>query len=90
MDKNIKKQLHKINTQKKIAIIVLTIGIIVMFFAPYLFTTFFYINFKDTGQIGDTIGGILSPLVNLIGAVLVYLSFQQQIISNNIQLDLNY
>lgn len=88
MDKDIEKQIRKIKTQKNIAITVLFSGIIFMFFAPHLITSFFYKNFNDTGQIGDTIGGILSPLVNLIGAVLVYLSFQQQIISNNIQLNL--
>jgi len=42
-------------------------------------------NFSDTGQIGDTIGGITAPIINLIGAILVYISFRAQIEANRIQ-----
>lgn len=44
-------------------------------------------NFTQSGQIGDTIGGITAPFINFMGAVLVYLSFQQQIKANEIQRD---
>lgn len=42
-------------------------------------------DFTTTGQIGDTIGGILSPLMSLIGALLVYVSFREQLEANKIQ-----
>ena len=38
-----------------------------------------HFNFSNTGQIGDTIGGITAPFINFLGAILVYFSFQQQI-----------
>lgn len=41
--------------------------------------------FKDTDAIGDTIGGITAPFLNLAGAVLIYLSFSQQMEANKIQ-----
>ena len=40
------------------------------------------ISFSDTGQIGDTIGGITAPFVGLLGALLVYKSFKAQIEAN--------
>lgn len=43
------------------------------------------IDLTDTGEIGDTIGGITGPIINLIGAVLVYASFKQQLEANRIQ-----
>lgn len=44
-------------------------------------------DFSNTGQIGDTIGGIATPIISIIGALLVYYSFQEQIIANRIQFD---
>ncbi len=43
------------------------------------------LNFSEKGQIGDTIGGITAPIVNLIGAFLVYISFREQLRANTIQ-----
>ncbi len=45
----------------------------------------YWMDFRQTGQIGDTIGGITAPIVNLIGAVLIYFSFKEQIKANNNQ-----
>lgn len=44
--------------------------------------SFIGISFSDTGQIGDTIGGITAPFVGLLGALLVYKSFKAQIEAN--------
>ena len=41
-------------------------------------------DFRETGQIGDTIGGITAPVVGLVSAILVYLSFTAQIRANKI------
>jgi len=69
-------------------ILILTFGIFLIFISLYIFTRpaiFKSWNFANTGQIGDTIGGITAPIINLIGAFLVYISFQTQINANRIQ-----
>lgn len=63
-------------------------SILILFGSVYLFTRPAYwecFNFKDTGSIGDTIGGITAPIMNLIGAILIYISFKAQIKANKIQ-----
>jgi hypothetical protein len=67
---------------------ILVIGIVLIFLSVYLFTRpafFTSFDLSETGQIGDTIGGITAPIINLIGAVLVYFSFQAQLDANKIQ-----
>lgn len=58
-----------------------------IFFGPYLFTrnSLLWFSFEETGPIGDTIGGITAPFVNLLAAFLVYKSFHAQINANYIQ-----
>lgn len=55
--------------------------------SPYLFTrnSWLGVSFNDTGEIGDTIGGLTAPFVNLFAAFLVYKSFSAQISANFIQ-----
>jgi hypothetical protein len=60
-------------------------GVVFVLLAPFLFTLnscWSGLNFTATGQIGDTIGGITSPIVNLIGAVLVYYALKAQTQAN--------
>jgi len=68
---------------------ILIVGLIVFIFSSlYLFTRPSLFNswdFSTTGQIGDTIGGITAPIINLLGALLVYVSFKAQIEANRIQ-----
>ncbi|RLD60618.1 MAG: hypothetical protein DRJ01_09330 [Bacteroidetes bacterium] len=69
-------------------VLILSIGILLIFISLYIFTRpaiFESWDFSSTGQVGDTIGGITAPLINLIGAFLVYISFQAQINANRIQ-----
>lgn len=40
------------------------------------------LDWNKSGVLGDTIGGLASPLVNLLAAYLVYISFEEQRISN--------
>jgi len=49
--------------------------------------TYFFsgISFNKTGEIGDTIGGISSPIIGVAGAYLVWLTFHQQNEYNKIQ-----
>lgn len=77
-----------IKKNQKQAYVILFAGIAIMLIAPFIFTRSWLISFKDTGPIGDTIGGITAPIVNLIAAVLVYLSFRQQLVANEIQIEL--
>lgn len=56
--------------------------------APYFVTQFSiwpYIDFTKTGSIGDTIGGITAPVINIFAALLVYLAFREQVKANDIQ-----
>ncbi|MCJ8166198.1 hypothetical protein MKJ04_15225 [Pontibacter sp. E15-1] len=70
------------------AIITLTIGCFLAFAMPFILTRETLCNafdFSATGQIGDTIGGIVGPILNFTGLILVYLSFKQQYVANEIQ-----
>lgn len=58
---------------------------------PIILTKFpiSFFDFTETGQIGDTIGGITAPFVGLLGAYLVYQAFKAQIAANEAQRDAN-
>ncbi len=60
-------------------------GILLIIVSPWLFVQLR--EFKDTGEIGDTIGGITSPLVGLLGAILVYFALKEQIKANEMTRD---
>ena len=53
--------------------------------APILFTLHGKIDFSKTGQIGDTIGGIMSPFIALVAAIITFLAFWVQYIANKKQ-----
>lgn len=60
--------------------------LIIIIISPIIFTQFSSLfSFEDTGEIGDTIGGITAPFVNLLAAFLVYKSFTAQIKANEQQ-----
>ena len=62
-------------------------GLLILFLLPFLLT-WERISFRDysnTGQIGDTIGGISGPVIALIGAFLTFLAFWVQVQSNKAQ-----
>ena len=50
------------------------------------FTLFPQIDFSQTGPIGDTIGGITAPVINLFAALLVFLAFREQVKANDLQI----
>lgn len=76
-----KKQKNRLKQSK----IILIIGVILLIFSPYILTrSLGFISFDQTGQIGDTIGGITSPIANLIGAILVYYAFLVQLDANKL------
>ena len=67
--------------------IILAVGSILIFVAPWIFTRVGWISFVNTGPIGDTIGGTTAPIVGLVSAVLVYYAFLAQIQANKITQD---
>lgn len=72
-----------------IAILVFAFFLIIFsFFAPKLFVDKAAtpeLDFSETGQIGDTIGGIMNPFIALVGILLTFLAFYMQIKANQIQ-----
>jgi Putative phage abortive infection protein len=60
-------------------------GIFLAVIAPFLLTRNIGLPpFTETGDIGDTIGGITSPIVGLLGAILVYYALLEQIEANRL------
>src|SRR5687768_8996458 len=60
-------------------------------FAPLLFTNpaiLKYIDFTNTGQIGDTIGGLMSPFINLSAVIVTGLAFYMQYRANKLQVQI--
>lgn len=73
------------NKRIKQSKILFLIGILFVIIIPIILTQFsFLFDFTNTGQIGDTIGGITSPITNLIGAILVYYAFLVQLDANKL------
>jgi hypothetical protein len=70
---------------KNKAILLLIIGVILLIIAPFIITRpISSISFGQTGQIGDTIGGITAPISSIIGSALVYLALKAQIDANKL------
>ena len=67
----------------KIALTVLIVGVICMVVAPLLFTALGY-TLTETGDLGDSIGGITAPISSLVGSILVFLALRGQIVANRI------
>lgn len=64
---------------------ILGIAIVLCLVMPSVLTKFsscIYFN-KDTGEIGDTIGGLTAPIIGLLNAILVYLALKSQIEAND-------
>ena len=82
------------NDKVIIGLIILSILLIAFsFLAPIIFTktaTNPRYNFKDTGAIGDTIGGLMNPFIALAGVFITFLAFYMQFKANRIQIDLFY
>lgn len=63
-----------------IAFIILTLS----FFTPYIFTRNGVVDFSNTGQIGDTIGGIMNPFIGIVSIIVMFLAFYMQFKANKI------
>ena len=64
----------------------LAFWVILVLISPYIITNIeFFKQFEDTGTIGDTIGGIMNPLVTIIAVWLTYKAFLIQYEANENQ-----
>ncbi len=72
---------------KKSRIIWLTGIVVLALFYWWVFTRPFneYTSLKDGAPIGDAINGLTTPIIGLLGSILVYLSFREQVKANRIQ-----
>jgi hypothetical protein len=71
-------------------LLVLTL-IIISFYSPFFFTKTAVsrdLNFSDTGEIGDTIGGLMNPFIALAGVIVTGLAFYVQYRANEQQREL--
>ncbi|MCJ8166799.1 hypothetical protein MKJ04_18280 [Pontibacter sp. E15-1] len=86
------KEKTKIKNWDSITKLILGISISVIIFSfvsPIIFTSTsisYAYDFTETGQIGDTIGGIVNPFIALAGVLLTFLAFYMQIKANQIQI----
>lgn len=72
----------KIDLNNKEKFWFIAIGIAV-FTIPIMLTQFpAIISFNNTGEIGDTIGGITAPFLSFFGSILIYLALRSQITAN--------
>lgn len=71
-------------TEKQV-LYLLIVGAILIVISPFILTrSLGIIEFTGTGEIGDTIGGITSPIASIIGSILVYYALKAQIDANAI------
>lgn len=68
-------------------IVIFFLIVAITFTFPFLFTQKSWVNFnfKGSGEIGDTIGGILGPFIAIIAALLTFLAFWVQYYANKQQ-----
>lgn len=75
---------------KIISIISVAISLLLVIggcFAPWIFTGegCERLDFTETGQIGDTIGGLMGPFIAMAGVFLTFVAFLMQVKANEIQ-----
>jgi len=87
MKKSNSKKNQTFDRQFFLMIVPLVFLILLFLFFPYWFTSrsWFGIDFNTTGQIGDTIGGILGPFIAIAAAILTFFAFWVQFKANEQQ-----
>jgi len=90
---NLKKELFNMSIRTTNVISYFFAGISILLiiigcFAPIVFTQCIsLVDFTETGQIGDTIGGTMSPFVTIAGVLMTFIAFLMQVNANKIQSD---
>lgn len=66
--------------------LLLIITFIILIIPPLLtnISIFHWFDYSSSGQIGDTIGGITAPFINGLAALLVFITFKEQVKANKL------
>ncbi|THU34971.1 hypothetical protein FAM09_23565 [Niastella caeni] len=88
-----KKKDYQTNLTPLLITLLILAGSLFVFapFAPHLFTNpalLKYVDFRNTGQIGDTLGGLMSPFINLAAVIVTGLAFYMQYRANTLQVQI--
>lgn len=88
-----KKKDYRTNLTPLIISLLILAGLLFLFapFAPLLFTKLVslkIVDFTTTGQIGDTIGGLMGPFINLSAVIVTGLAFYMQYRANKLQVQI--
>lgn len=69
-----------------VLVILSVICLIFSFLSPFLFTrnSVFGVDFSETGQIGDTIGGLMNPFISVSAVLVTGLAFYAQYKANEV------
>lgn len=81
------KEMKKLNVENIKTSQIILLLLIIIFLLPFIYTLTAQLeclNFSNTGEIGDTIGGITAPFINGLSAILVFQAFKAQIKANDI------
>lgn len=75
------------NTTFWVLLAIFLIFVTIVCFFPYYFTYLSYnnIDFSKTGEIGDTIGGVMGPFIAIIASFLTFIAFWVQYKANDQQ-----
>jgi hypothetical protein len=87
------KKDYQTNLTPLIITLLILAGLLFVFalFSPLVFTSpvsLKYFAFTTTGQIGDTIGGLMSPFINLSAVIVTGLAFYMQYRANKLQVQI--
>ncbi|MFN9109215.1 MAG: hypothetical protein ACK5XN_03955 [Bacteroidota bacterium] len=91
-NKNENRKDFKLQDLDFVAAILLAIGLLLVFLLPWFIAESHccWNNLKSSSEIGDAIGGITSPVIGSISAVLLYLAFREQRDANRkVQIQIN-
>jgi hypothetical protein len=85
-----KESKYRLDTLEILIITISVILLVFAFFAPALFVnnSINGFDFTKSGQIGDTVGGIMNPFITLAGVFLTFLAFYIQFKANKQQKEL--
>ena len=79
------EQKKKIAKLIKRLVIIASVLIVISFIAPWILTRYSILDLTETGQIGDTLGGIMNPFIAIAGVIVTYLAFYMQFKANQYQ-----
>jgi hypothetical protein len=83
-----KSNIEKLNWVSRLLIAIAGIFVLASFILPFILTHFSVLDFTETGQIGDTVGGIMNPFISIASVAAMFLAFYMQFNANKLQREL--